>query len=70
MTTPDNDAKDNKSEAKTVTLAVDGITSDAHRYGKGDDDVITREGTEVPASKAKQIVEQAAAQGVQIREVS
>lgn len=58
-------AEEPTHEAKTVKLAVawpvDEHTDGAH--------VITQEGTDVPASKAKGIIEGAASTGVRVYEV-
>lgn len=54
-----------------VVLAVDGLSSNAHRWSTDENDpLITESGTPVPASKAEQIIAQAAKSGITIREVN
>lgn len=56
-----------KAEGATITLAVDGLSSDAHYWAEGEDP-ITVDGTDVPSNKAAEIIAQAASGGVRVFE--
>lgn len=56
---------DAKAEPKTVKLAV-GFPVSEHHHGEY---VITAEGTDVPASKAKGIIDRAVSAGANVYEV-